>query len=247
MRSGSRAWTADGRRYLTETLGALTGTRRQRFLLGLWAVGEGVWFDSFDPARHVTPDAEFDPELPAFLSVDPGVVTGAVIFQVRQAGGLHWVNVVGDYLSEGLTAAANAVALRDLAERLVPGKLANRYCDPAGGARNPIGPTVIAEYARAGLALQPWSKANPSVADSLALVEGLLDPVDGHPRLTVHTRCRHLISAFGNYARRKRAGQWLDEPEDPQHPAEDLIDALKGGLHARIPARKTLVVRKVGA
>lgn len=242
-----RDWTLDGRQYLNDVLGKLTGTRKARLRDGIWAVGDGVWFDSFDPARHVRAEAEFDPALPAFLAVDPGVVTGAVLFQVRTVDGLHFVNVFGDYLSEGLTAEANAKALRSQTDQLCPGRLANRYCDPAGGARNPIGPTVIAEYARAGLALQPWAKANPSVADSLALVEGLLDPVGGVPRLIVHPRCRHLISAFGNYQRAKRAGQWMDWPEDPQHPAEDLIDSLKGGLYARIPARKTLVIRKVGA
>jgi hypothetical protein len=242
-----RRWTPAGVRYFQESLDPLTGSRRARLRDGLWAVGDGLWFDAFDPRRHVAESAGFDPALPAFLAVDPGVVTGAVLFQVRSAGGLHWVNVFGDYLSENLTAEANARAISGLAGQLCEGRLANRYCDPAGGARNPIGPTVMAEYARAGLPLQPWSKANPSVADSLALVEGLLDPVGGQPRLTVHPRCRHLISAFGNYQRAKRAGQWMDFPEDPQHPAEDLIDALKGGLHARIPARKTLIVRKVGA
>jgi hypothetical protein len=242
-----RRWTPAGVRYFRESLDHLTGSRRVRLRDGIWAVGDGAWFDAFDPARHVTGLAEFDPALPAFLAVDPGVITGAVLFQVRTASGLHFVNVFGDYLSEGLTAEANARAIKGLADQLFPGQLANRYCDPAGGARNPIGPTVMAEYARAGLVLQPWARANPSVADSLALVEGLLDPVNGVPRLTVHPRCRHLVSAFGNYQRAKRAGQWMDWPEDPQHPAEDLIDALKGGLYARIPARKTLIIRKVGA
>lgn len=242
-----RNWTPAGNRYFRESLDPLTGNRRARLRDGLWAVGEGVWFDGFDPLKHVTAEARFDPTLPAFMAVDPGVTTGAVFFQVRHHDGWHLVNVFGDYLSEDMTAQANAQALKAMADRLCAGKLANRYCDPAGGARNPIGPTVIAEYARANLPLQPWSKANPSVADSMALVEGLLDPVGGKPRLIVHPDCQRLATAFGNYRRAKRHGQWMDYPEDPQHPHEDLIDALKGGLYARIPGRKTLVIRKAGA
>ena len=37
--------------------------------------------------------------------------------------------------------------------------------------------------------------------------------------------------------RRKRTGRgdWLDEPADPQHPHEDLINALRGGIRDRFP------------
>ena len=54
--------------------------------------------------------------------------------------------------------------------------------------------------------------------------------------LLIHPRCTKLKAAFQNY-RRKRTGRgdWLDEPEDPQHPHEDLIDALRGGVRDRFP------------
>jgi hypothetical protein len=43
-----------------------------------------------------------------------------------------------------------------------------------------------------------------------------------------------LIRAFQAYRRASVKGQWRDWPEDPQHPHEDLMDALRGGLHARL-------------
>lgn len=242
-----RHWTAVGERYFRESLDTLTGTRRARLRDGIWAVGEGIWFDAFDNARHVTEAAEYNPAWPAFLAVDPGVTTGAVWYQVRTENGLHHATVFGDYLSEGLTAEANARAIQARGQELCGGRVAVSYCDPAGGARNPIGPTVIAEYAKTGLHLKPWGRANPSVADTLALVETLLDPIGGQPRLLVHPRCESLVRAFHAYTRAQRGGQWMDWPEDPQHPHEDLIDSLRGGLYARIPLRKTLVIRKVGA
>lgn len=227
-----RQWTAKGQAYL-DGLDKLTGTRRQRLRLGLWAVGEGLWFDSFDPAKHVTEAADYDPALPLYLGVDPGVHTGAVAFQVC---GEH-VRVHLDYLSEGLTAEDNAARI---VAALAGRPFAKGYCDPAGGARNPIGPTVLDVYRKAGLPLIPWANTNPSVADSLENVEKRLNPIGGSPLLAIHPRCKALINAFLSYKRAKRADQWMDYPEDPQHPAEDLIDALRGGLYARFPMLKRM-------
>jgi hypothetical protein len=233
-------WTDAGRDYL-ERLDALTGTRRKRLREGLWATGEGLWFEGFGTDAHVTDTAEYDPALPVFLGVDPGVFTGAVAFQVRETDGVQRVNVFADYLSEGKDARSNARAIRTLLAERCEGKLATGYCDPAGGARNPIGPTVLAEYAAMGLVLRPWAAANPSVADSLTNVEMLLLPRSGQPQLTVHPRCRSLTDAFVSYRRARRGDQWVDYPEDPQHPAEDLIDSLRGGLWAKLRTRKVAV------
>jgi hypothetical protein len=105
--------------------------------------------------------------------------------------------------------------------------------DPAGNARTAIGPAVVQEYARVGLKSEPWPLR--SVSDGLALVDSFLSPADGVPRLKLHPRCRDLARAFGSYRRAKTAGQWRDYPADPQHDAEDLLDALRGGLVARWP------------
>lgn len=227
-------WTPAGLAYLRQ-LDALTGTRRARLRDGLWAVGEGLWFDGFDPALHVTEDAEYDPALPSYLSVDVGVETGAVIFQ--QHG--ERINVVADYYSYNRSAEQNALALLALVREHV-GAVRLTYCDPAGGARNPIGPTVMQAYRQAGLAMRPWANTNPSVSDSLENVALRLAPASGVPLLTIHPRCKSLANAFLSYRRAKRQDQWLDMPADPQHPAEELIDALRGGLYARFPGRKVL-------
>jgi hypothetical protein len=238
------AWTESGLAYLGQ-LESLSGTRRARLRDGYWAVGEGLWFDGFEPETHVTEAAEYDPAIPYYLAVDPGVWTGAVLFQVRTVVGeradgkpqtLRFVNVFADYMLEGGTARQNASYLLGLAQQRTGRTPDASFCDPAGGARNPVGPTVMQEYAAASLHLRPWANANPSVADSLDFVEGLLSAPTGVPGLTIHPRCTALRNAFLSYRRAKRADQWVDYPEDPQHPAEDLIDALRGGLHARLRA-----------
>jgi len=43
-----------------------------------------------------------------------------------------------------------------------------------------------------------------------------------------------LKDAFRNDCRKRRRGEWLDEPADCL-PEEDLIDALRGGIRDALP------------
>ena len=199
---------------------------------------DGLWFPRFHEDRHVSVIAEYEQSLPVHISVDSGVFTGAVFFQVARGstsnGSIEEIRVFADYLAENLPAEQNARAILDLARTRCQGRIDVVSTDPAGGARNAVGPTVIGEYERVGLRpLRRWPIG--SVADGLALVESFVDPADGHSRLAIHPRCNATIRAFQNYRRAKRAAQWQDYPEDPQHPHEDLIDALRGGLRLTFP------------
>ena len=203
---------------------------------------DGVWFPTFDESTHVSVDAEYDPALPVRLAIDSGVFTGAVFFQVKTTftpeGIVDEVRVFGDYLAEGLSAEANAWGLREMARTLCNGRVDIATTDPAGGSRNPVGPTVIAEYERAGIRpLRRWPQA--SVADGLALLESFACPADGRPRLKLHPRCETLARSMRHYRRARRAGQWQDYPGDPQHPHEDLVDALRGGVRDAFPEGRT--------
>lgn len=199
---------------------------------------DGLWFPGFDSAAQISERAEYDPSLPVHLSIDSGVFTGAVFFQVAQThstdGITDEIRVFADHLAENMTAEKNAQTLLELARTRCNGRLDTVSTDPAGGARNPVGPTVIAEYERVGFRpLRRWPTG--SVADGLALMESFIQPADGRPRLILHPRCIALARALGNYRRARRGGQWQDYPEDPQHPHEDLVDALRGGLRVCYP------------
>ena len=206
---------------------------------------DGLWFTRFDVASNVSEDADFDPALPVLLAVDSGVFTGAVFLQTREIQGLKHAAVFADYLCEGQTAEQNAVSLLRMASERCGGRIDRRVTDPAGGARNPVGPTVIAEFERGGLRLESWPMR--SVADGLSLVEGLVQTADGANRLKIHPRCKALIAAFQGYTRAKRAGQWQDYPEDPQHPHEDLMDALRGGLAASNNEQRVMIPTELRA
>ena len=199
---------------------------------------DGAWFSHFDENKNVRDSAEFDPRLPVHVSVDSGVVTSAVLFQVREDEGGHSVNVFADYLQEGLTAEVNARAILELARSRCGGSRLIVSTDSAGGSRNPVGPTVFSEYQKVGLiAGTPvtWPRHAGSVSDGLKLIEALVRTADDTVRLTLHPRCGATINAFKSYRRARRSNQWMDYPEDPQHPHEDMIDALRGGLRLAIP------------
>jgi hypothetical protein len=224
-------WTDAGIRYNAQ-LDKLRGTRRKRLKEGLWAAGEGQWFETFGDS-HITPRSAFDPAFKVHLAVDSGVHTGAVWFQVRETPDGPIVNVFGDYYTFNLKAYDAARAILDKTAKLCGGRIDIGTTDPAGGAENAVGPTVLGEYRRAGLHLSSWPSFSGSVLDGLSLIESFVSVEP--PAMLVHPNCTHLIDAFANYKRAKRHGQWIDRPEDPQHPYEEVMDALRGGLQDKYP------------
>jgi hypothetical protein len=214
------------------------GTRLgdQELMAEVLEIGDGVWFPGFDPQKHMSESAEYDPRFRVHLAIDCGVSrhVGAVWFQARElAPGKHRVTVFGDYHAEGLYSEAAARAIRTRGEELTnPGRLDSVRLDPAASARTGIGPTAYGEFARifGERLLDRWPSHR--VTDGLDQLEVLLET----GCLVIHPRCVKLKAAFQNYARKRTGrGDWLDEPADPQHPHEDLMDALRGGVRDRFP------------
>lgn len=207
---------------------------------------DGIWFTQFDE-RNTGLDAEYDPKLPVFCSVDSGVRTGAVFLQFRETQNGPYCNVFGDYFSEGQSAEICAMeilaALRDRC-----GDARRRVStDSAGGARNPLAIPVISEYARCGLTgdhgIENWPKYSGSVASSLATLEAMVRSADGTVSLKIHPRCKDLIAAFKGYSRAKIAGVFRDMPKAEDHPYEDMIDPLRGQLAILLPEGRKPPIR----
>src|SRR5262249_31617924 len=128
----------------------------------------GAWFPSFDPAKHVTPAAEYDPALPVHLAIDCGVSrhVAAVWFQVRrgrvpvQRTAPRWIvqadpprpenlAVFAALHREGLFSEAAARAILARGQELpCRGRYDTVRLDPASSARTGIGPTAYAEFER---------------------------------------------------------------------------------------------------
>ncbi len=209
------------------------GTRlgQQELYAEILEVSEGAWFARFEPARHITAEAEYHTSFPVFLAIDCGVSrhVGAVWFQVRGTR----ITVFADYHAEGKFSAENARDIKALSDGLATfGRLDAVRLDPAATARTGVGPAAYGEFERifGSRVLARWPSHH--VADGLDQLELLLET----GCLVIHPRCIHLKAAFQNYVRKQSSGgEWLDEPVDPQHPHEDLIDALRGGVRDRFP------------
>jgi phage terminase large subunit-like protein len=253
----TRATTYENRAHLAPSffervVSKYEGTRlgRQELYAEVLEISEGAWFATFDPAKHVTEEAVYQPGYPVHLAIDAGSArhTGAVWFQVRPLHSAQsvtpsgWVLagprpretvcVFADYHAEGLFSEANARAIQARGAAL-PGAAGRPdvvRLDPAATARSGLGPAAYGEYERVfgSRLLSRWPEHR--VLDGLDQLEVLLES----GCLLIHPRCVHLKAAFQNYVRKRGpGGDLLDVPQDPQHPHEDLLDALRGGIRDR--------------
>ncbi len=230
-----KAKRSDGHYAIASLIQKVMAVSRRVFEADYLCLGpraDGTWFKEFDGAANVAAEIGYDPTLRIHLAIDPGVFTGACFFQVTD-GPAHRraVHILAEYLAEDRAAETVARDLRAIAHTKFLDHLDVVTMDPAGSARSPAGPRVVEQYRAGGLPrIHHWPSYHGSLNDGLTEVEALVKSADGTRRLFVHPSCTRLIAAFGSYVRAKRGGQWMDWPEDPQHPHEDMLDALRGGI-----------------
>jgi phage terminase large subunit-like protein len=208
---------------------------RQEIYAEFLETTDGVWFTGFDPAKHVSLEAEFHPGYLVRCAIDAGTSrhTAAVFFQVRSHPGSDRkrVTVFADYHAVDVVSQKNAHAIKELAYHLpCHGRLDQVRLDPAASARSSLGPAAYSEYERefGSRIVARWPQH--LVLDGLDMLENLLDTGD----LIIHPRCVRLKESFRNYCRQRRGGQWIDFPADG-HPEEDMMDALRGGVRDAMP------------
>jgi hypothetical protein len=191
-----------------------------------------VWFQ-VHPGQGVP---AVDPSAyPGIRSVPLSAIPGYGRTARGQAPPPPTVSVFADYYAEDLTAEPNALAIREHARRTCGDRMEAVLLDPAAGQRTGAGPVVAGIYAKEFGERRTAAWPMHRVLDGLALLESFVMAADGSVGLAVHPRCGHLIKAMKVYRRKKIAGIFRDEPEDPSHPAEDLVDALRGGLMYKFP------------
>lgn len=199
---------------------------------------KGLYFPEFDDL-NVSEAAEYQPGLPVHAPIDSGDHTGGCLFQIvsTQDGEyqVDQIHVFAEYYSKGRGARVAGQEFQAVAGQRCGGKLDRPTTDPAGKAATSVGPVVLGEYAAVGFRPVPWPSYPGSVRQGINLIASFLQTATGRRDLLIHPRCKRLIEAFRHYERKKVRGQYRDEPADPQHPYEDMMDALRGGLHAAYP------------
>ncbi len=223
--------------FVDQIVSLYEGTRigRQEIYAEFLDTSDGAWFARFDPSKHVSLSAEHHPAYETFLAIDCGISqhVGAVFFQVEQLDQYrHRVTVFGEYLCKGRYSAENAAAIKQVAMELpCRGRLSRIRLDPASVAHSGIGPAAYGEFEKVFGSRIIGRTPRHGVADALDFMEMLLD----RGLLVLHPRCKNLISAFQNYSRAQRGGEFLDTPADSQSPAEDMVDALRYGIRDKFP------------
>ena len=224
--------------FVAQIVGLYENTRlgRQEIHAEFIDTTEGVWFSRFDPARHVSVQAEYNPIYNVRCAIDAGTSrhTAAVFFQVQHGNGMAppRVTVFGDYHALDVVSRNNAMAIQALGQELpCHGKIDLVRVDPAASARSSLGPAAYSEYERVfgPRILARWPRH--LVLDGLETLDLLLESGN----LLIHPRCSRLKAAFQTYRRQRRGGQWVDFPADG-HPEEDLMDAAwRGGVRDAFP------------
>ena len=227
--------------FFSEIITKYEGTRlgEQELNAELLEITEGAWFPGFTVARHVSIAAEYQTGFPVRTAIDAGTSrhTGAVIFQIipQRWGNDPHIHVFADYHALDVVSAGNAVAIMKVAKEFSHSIPEIIRLDPAASARTSIGPAAYGEYERIFGSSRTARWPSHGVVDGLDQIELTLGDKTKPPRLLIHPRCAHLIKAFQEYRRTERQGEFLDTPLDPQHPAEDLMDSLRGGLRDAFP------------
>ncbi len=217
--------------------------------LCLEPMAPGAWFSQFSRARHVSESAEYVRDRPFHVSIDGGLHCGAVWFQwVHSRDGSIDVNVFDSYYAYDLPGGAEAhgKAIKErtrertgLDTRHPQAKVS---CDPAAGQKNPLGIIVLNEFERSGCVnsrgtLDRWPATGQyrPKTDGLAFLEALVMSASGKISLKIHPRAEGMIEAMQSYRRKEKGDTFVDEPVDPQHPAEEHVDSLVGGLVSDFP------------
>src|SRR5262245_17756610 len=226
--------------FLTQITAMYAGSRlgRQELLAEIVETSEAIRFPMFEPARHVTPKAELIWGLPVRVAIDCGLSrhVGAVWFQVRERDAHRRIlSVFADYYAVDKTSEQNAQAILNRSREWCYGRLDAVYLDPASTARSGVGPAARGEFARLPGRRLTRTWPHHRGPEGQHQVEILLGGPEREPDLILHPRCTFLIQSFQTYRRKEQRGEILDLPEDPQHPAEEAIDSLRGAVRVVYP------------
>lgn len=168
-----------------------TGLWYRRFILGLWVAAEGVVFDSFDPARHVTHKPPFDGSPRHLVGIDYGTSNPTCFITVA------YTHPQGPYyvVSEHYYDPSSTLRQRTDEEHLdalqafiksLPSPPEAFYVDPSAAS-------LSVAALRRNL---PFRKANNDVLPGIRFLHSLF----AQDKLFIHPSCKTLIDQLSAYS-----------------------------------------------
>jgi hypothetical protein len=220
-------YTPLGEKYVTESLGSLTGHLRKRWLYGLWTVASGAVFPEFEPEIHTIEDFEPPPSWPMVLAYDPGFGTTAMLWvALAPDGGIFVV----DEIYEG-----------GKRRNLKHGRNVLRmFADPneAFSARAQ-GPSCAQQAMKYGLRFVPWpADKGPAFDAGVEAVRHVLaNTVRANPTghyLKVCKRCKGLQANLSSWSyKRDKSGEMVAGADQYEKGNDHAIDCLRGVIQSQ--------------
>ena len=201
--------TPEGERRIGRLHG-LTGSRRLRLALGLWAAPEGAIYDVFDEERHKV--KAFVPPLhwPRVVGIDPlGAFTAAVWLAYDPDSSV--LNVYREYYEPFGTTTTGHV------HNILEASKSEAIFAWTGGA--PSERQQRLDFAGAGIPLR-----EPGMGDLWVGIDRVYQLLKDFA-LVVHDSCPQLLSEIGGYRRRLKDGVPTENIEDKE--TFHLLDALR--------------------
>lgn len=190
-----------------------TGVFFKRYILGLWAMAEGIIYDMFNPDVHVTDqDQELYPS-GRYISIDYGT-QNATVFLLWEKSLLGRWCCTKEYYYSGRDKGkqkTDAEYADDLKEFVGKKKIKAVIVDPSAAS-------FIAELRKRGFVV---IKAKNSVEDGIRLVGTLLN----QKRILFYKCCVNTIKEFASYIWDDRAAEHGEDKPVKQH--DHCMDAIR--------------------
>lgn len=190
-----------------------TGVFYRRYILGLWAMAEGIIYDMFDTARHVLSNLSDLVNTNYYVSCDYGTQNATVFLLWCKERSGRWVCCREYYYSgrdeeRQKTDTEYADDLEQWLDGIKPVKI---IIDPSAAS-------FIAELKKRGYAIK---KAKNDVLDGIRFVASLLN----QGKIAISDQCPNTIKEFGSYIWDQKASERGEDKPVKQH--DHAMDALR--------------------
>ena len=190
-----------------------TGVFYRRYILGLWAMAEGIIYDMFDTAKHVISNLSELTNANYYVSCDYGTQNATVFLLWCKDRLGRWVCCCEYYYSgrdeeRQKTDTEYADDLEQWLDGIKPVKI---VIDPSAAS-------FIAELKKRGYAIK---KAKNDVLDGIRFVASLLN----QGKIAISDQCPNTIKEFGSYIWDQKASERGEDKPVKQH--DHAMDALR--------------------
>ena len=190
-----------------------TGVFYRRYILGLWAMAEGIIYDMFDTAKHVISSLADLVNANYYVSCDYGTQNATVFLLWCKERSGRWVCCREYYYSgrdeeRQKTDTEYADDLKQWLDGIKPAKI---IIDPSAAS-------FIAELKKRGYSIK---KAKNDVLDGIRFVASLLN----EGKIAISDQCPNTIKEFGSYIWDQKASEHGEDKPVKQH--DHAMDALR--------------------